>query len=102
MASLEDIALLRANVNEPSNEEPFTDEQLSTYIDALGVSGASAAIWRRKAAGVVDLVNVSENGSSRSMGSLYQQYLGMAKEFSAETPSDEAAATSRTRRIERA
>lgn len=103
MANAADIAQLRAFISEPLNEDPYSDQTLAAAIDALGsVREAAADVWRQKAAGVASLVNVSEGGSSRSMGSLYSQYLAMAKEFSESPEAIAAAAAPRTTRIQRA
>lgn len=82
MATPEQIAQIRRNINQPDNVDPWTDEYLSALIDGAGsVDLASAAAWEEKAAQVVDLVNISEGGSSRANGALHTQYLNMARQF---------------------
>ena len=102
MATAADIDQLRAFVNEPSDEDPYSDTSLTALIDAMGVREAAAQVWRQKAAAVADLVNVSESGSSRSLGSLYTQYLAMAKEFGDTSDTGSDIGRPRTTRIVRA
>jgi hypothetical protein len=105
MASTTDIAELRLKVNEPDNAEPYTNEQLGALLDAKGtVSAAAADLWQRKASMYAELVNTSENGSSRQNGDLYKQALAMSALYRAEdqpvTPVD-AAQRPRSRKIVR-
>lgn len=83
MASAAEIARLRLLVAEP-DATTYTDEDLSTRLD--GVQGnqnqAAASIWREKAAQAAGLVDTSEGGSSRKLGDLHEQALGMSAYFS--------------------
>jgi hypothetical protein len=80
MASVSDIALVRRNTNEPTAES-FDDPFIGTLIDAAGVDGASAEVWRLKAGRYAELVNVSEAGASESLGDLHKQALSMEQEY---------------------
>lgn len=103
MASAEQIAQLRVMINEPTNAPPYTDDLLGAMIDASSLNGAAAGIWEAKAASVAHLVDISEGGSSRKMGDIYEQYLSMAKTF--RTNDDVVTQTTRqsmTREITRA
>lgn len=80
MASAGDIATVRRNVNE-STTVIYSDGTIGTYIDANGVTGASAIIWREKAARYSELVNVSESGASHSYSDLYKAALAMASKY---------------------
>lgn len=82
MATAEDIAAVRANVNEPTNDH-YSDDQIGTIIDDYGgnLDAASAAIWRMKAGRYADLADVQEGSSRRSLGDLHEQALAMAKTF---------------------
>lgn len=105
MASPEQIQELRIAINEMDNEPPFSDLELSATIDTKGsVRSAAQAYWKNKAASVAHLVNISEGGSSRSMGSLHQNYLKMAEQYTdpAETAETGGPSRSRTRPIRRA
>lgn len=83
MASDAEVQQLRLLVAEPTNALPYTDAALSTAIDnAEGdLNLAAYNIWTQKAAAAADLVDVTEGGSSRKMGDLHEQALGMARHF---------------------
>lgn len=56
----------------------LTDLQLLDVINREGsVDAAARYIWRVKAAGYASMVDISESGSSRSMGDLYKNALAM-------------------------
>ena len=88
MASTSDIATVRRNVNE-SSDALYKDEDIEVLIDADGIAGASAAIWREKAAKYAGLVNVSESGASHSYSDLHKNALAMAKAYDVEEAIDE-------------
>jgi len=103
MATTSEIAQLRALINDP-DADVYTDEQLAAAIDAAGgVNGAAADIWTQKAAASSTLVNVSESGSSRSLGDLQKNALAMARQFRelAEQASPGGVGSVRIRRISR-
>ena len=106
MATTEQIALLRVMINEPLNEAPYTDALLGAAIDAATtLNAAAASIWESKAASVAHLVDISEGGSSRKNGDIYEQYLAMAKLYTTKDIPGEGAPTARqsmTREIQRA
>lgn len=77
MASASDIATVRRNVDEPTTDT-YTDEEIGSYIDADSVAGASAVIWREKAAAASDLVDVTEAGATHKMSELRKAYLANA------------------------
>lgn len=84
MASAEQIASLRRMIDDPAGStQTYSDLALSALIDqAEGVLEAAASeLWQEKAATFSRLVNVSESGSSRSMGDLYKNALAMAKYY---------------------
>jgi phage-related minor tail protein len=91
MASVSDIAKLRKNTDEP-DETTFSDAYVGELIDALGVAGASAEVWREKAASYAKLVNTQEAGASRSLSDLMKNALAMAKSFDTEEAAVEVAA----------
>lgn len=82
MATAEDIAVVRVNINEPTDDH-YSDDQISTIIDDYGGSldAASAALWRMKAGRYADLADVQEGSSRRSLGDLHEQALAMAKTY---------------------
>ena len=82
----------------------YTDEMLGDAIDMAGsVDGAAADIWTQKAASAATLVNVSESGSSRSLGDIQRNALNMAAQFRtlAEQSTPGTAGSVRVRRIQR-
>lgn len=87
MASPEEIARLRLLVGEPDSEV-YTDEDLDTRIETADsdLNKASYEIWTEKAAAAAELVDISEGGSSRKMGDIYEQALSMARHFSSLVP----------------
>lgn len=73
MATSSQVAEVRENTNEPTSE-PYTDSEIGSLVDALGsVNLASAAIWSRKAARYVELVDTAEAGASRKLSDLYDK-----------------------------
>lgn len=93
MATPEEIAALRLMVAEPNDVAPYTDAVLGAMLDAVsGESiGVAATVWEQKAAAAANLVDMSEGGSSRKMGDLYEQALSMAAHFAARVPPDGSA-----------
>jgi hypothetical protein len=81
MATAEDIAVVRVNINEPTQDH-YSDDLVSSTIDAYdNLDAASAALWRIKAGRYADLADVQEGSSRRSLGDLHEQALAMAKTF---------------------
>lgn len=106
MAVASDIATVRDNTNEHTSER-FSDELLSVLIDESGVAGASAAVWRRKAAIYADLVTTAEAGATRNLSDLSKHALAMAAEWNTQNEKEIAEANggkarARTHRIVRA
>jgi hypothetical protein len=82
MATVDQIASLRLLVAQPDDAEPYTDAALSGRIDADGdINKTAYSIWVEKAAARADLADISEGGSSRKQGDLYEQALNMSKHF---------------------
>lgn len=83
MATLQQVTALRLLIAEPDDVDPYTETALYARID--GVTGnldlLAYQIWTEKAAAAAGLVNISEAGSSRASGDLYEQALDMAKVF---------------------
>ena len=103
MATAEQIAQLRAYINEPDNVAPWTDTYLSGRIDsASSLESLAGTIWREKAGGYAELVDVQEGSSRRALGSLYDQALKMASHFDGQSGGGaDARRPARTRQIER-
>lgn len=81
MATAEEIAALRLLIAEPT-EATYDDAALGVFLDTADNEYAAAyEIWTRKAAASAALVDISEGGSSRKMGDLYEQFLSMAEQM---------------------
>jgi hypothetical protein len=92
MASSDQIAEVREYIAEPGIDNGWTDVRIGRYVDREADSFlAASAIWLAKAATWAGLVNVSESGSSRSLGSLIDNANKMAQLYKAK--SDEGSAT---------
>lgn len=104
MATPDQILILRGMINQPDNVAPWTDEYLGAVIDAnQSLNAAAASVWEAKAATVAHLVDISEGGSSRKQGDIYEQFLAMAKLYKGEDENGVAGRRApRTRAIERA
>jgi hypothetical protein len=89
MATTQQIAELRRRIGEPTDADPWTDAVLNDLIDRYGENIAAAEAWEQKASAYIDLVNISEGGSSRSNSAIYERYMERAKRFR----DDEAAET---------
>lgn len=101
MASASDILEVRHNTDEPT-EDTFTDLELNTMIDELGVAGASARIWRIKSAKAASLVDTTEAGSSLKLSQLSKTYAEQADYWDAEAnPVSLASTAPRVTKIER-
>lgn len=106
MATAEEIAALRLLIAEPT-EATYTDVALGTLLDgATNQFVVAYEIWTQKSAAVAGLVDISEGGSSRKMGDLYEQYLSMAEQMrqravSATQPPDGFGSGIRIRRLAR-
>jgi hypothetical protein len=93
MATAEEIASFRLLIAEP-DENTYTDAALSDILDAAsGPNAAAGAIWTQKAAAAATLVNVSESGSSRSLGDLQKNALNMAQLFNGAAETDPVTST---------
>lgn len=96
---------LRQLVNEFNDDSEWDDGTLQGYLDRSQgeVNTAAAAVWGVKAGQLSTLVNVSESGSSRSLGDLHKNALAMQKQYAslASAAIVEVSNRPRTRRIVR-
>lgn len=89
MATADEIAAFRLLIDETEDKQPYDDATLGERLDvATSPQALAAVIWTEKAAAASNLVNVSESGSSRSLGDLQNKALEMAKYFQALDPSN--------------
>jgi len=79
MASASDVEIVRNYTNELDNTDPFTNDVLSTLIDSLGIAGASADVWRQKAARLSAAVDVTEAGASHKLSDMHKTALSFVK-----------------------
>lgn len=78
MATEQELALVREYIGEPNDANGWTDARISVFIaGAANLPLAAADIWGVKAGANAGLVNVSESGSSRSLGDLLKQAAAM-------------------------
>lgn len=103
MATSLEIAELRAETQELTNAEPYTDTFLGELIDAYGIPESAYRIWKAKRNTVASLVDISEGGSSRKMSQLFDNYDKIVKGYeTAETSIDSPTTYApRTRKAER-
>jgi hypothetical protein len=95
MATPAQVDQLRRMTNYKATD-PYDDTQLSALIDEMGsLNRVAERMWNEKAAEAAELVNVSESGSSRSLGDAHKNALAMARYYKAladevdvETPVD--------------
>lgn len=80
MATAGEIAEVRRNTDEP-DENRYQNPSISGLIDSVGILRASATVWRWKAAEYAKMVDVSEAGSSQKLSDLYDNAVGMVKEY---------------------
>lgn len=93
MATSNEILELRGLVQEANNVAPWTDEFLGGLIDRYGIKKSARSIWIQKAGERVDLVTISEGGSTRSASDAHKHALEMVDVFGDDA---DGAATVRT------
>lgn len=100
----DDYLRLRRMVGEP-DKTIYSDADLEIALDeaAGDFPTAAAAIWREKAGGYAEMVDISEAGSSRKNGALYDRAVAQAAYFEAQAGGSSVAAggSSTTRPIVR-
>lgn len=80
--ALDPILLLRRYTDEVDTDSIYDDaEMASRAASATSLYAAARDIWIEKAASASGLVNISEGGSSRSLGSVQAQYQNMIKMY---------------------
>jgi hypothetical protein len=97
MATAAEVASVRININEPT-QDPFNDATVEAWIDDTGsVEAASAAGWRVKAGLYSELVDETEAGTSHKFSDLHKSALAMASAYDKSAAVLYPAATGRTR-----
>lgn len=105
MATPEEIAALRLLIAEP-DADTYSDEDLNARLAGASEYSVAFDIWTEKAASAAGLVDMSEGGSSRKLGDVYEQALGMAeamrqRALSATSPPDGTGAGVRIKKLTR-
>ena len=95
----DDLSFIRVMIAEPTEQNGWTDEKINTVaLGAVQSDGSvdlrslAASIWEAKAADAVSMVDVSESGSSRSMGQVHTHALRMAERYRAPASGPDPAA----------
>lgn len=91
MATTGDVEQVRRNTNVDEDDPTHTLAVIGGYVDAFGIAGASAKIWREKAAAYADLVDVSEAGASERLGQLREAAFEMAAYWDEQAATDSGA-----------
>lgn len=101
MATTVDWERVRQLLNEPDETNGWTDIRIDELLaqtanpdGSLDFNAAAHSGWQQKAATLTTLVNISENGSSRSSEQEFQHALAMAKMFGSDKSSDDTGADS--------
>lgn len=74
----------------------WTDEDLDQLIDekAGNIQAAAASVWESQAASYSQIVDITESGSSRKMGDLFDNAMKMAAYFNGQAnPVDTSGST---------
>lgn len=112
MATASEIALVRQLINEPGDDNGWTDERIGELIeanrdseDAVNLKLVASDIWGIKASSFSKMVDITESGSSRKMGDLLKNALLLQKSLRETTApvevADPLADRPRTRAITR-
>lgn len=104
MATSQQILELRAEIQELTDTEPYTDSFLGALIDSYGPDSAAQRVWISKRNAAAKLVDISESGSSRKMSQLFTNYNAIVASYGSEIGVDdplEATYAPRTRKAER-
>ena len=79
MATSTDIAIVRNNIGEQEDVNPYTTAWISALIDDVGVSAATLTLWRQKGASLSSVVDVTEAGASHKFSDRYKNALEQIK-----------------------
>lgn len=90
------LAQLRQLISEPTGSTTWPDDRIEAMAPlALLPDGSydlrvyASVLWDAKAADMVELVRVSESGSSRDMQQAFEHAVKMAERFRAPSPAPE-------------
>lgn len=102
MATPSDINEVRNNTDEPSQDN-WSDDNIAELVDLYGVAGASARVWRGKAAKLAGVVDTTIAGVTHKFSDLRKTAEGNAVMYEALAVQALASGPRRTRvhKIER-
>lgn len=92
MATQGDIDQVRLQSNLDADDPTLNYETLESYVDLVGVSGATAKVWLIKAGRYADLCDVAEAGASERLGQLRDQAIEMALKWTEIAAGEDAVA----------
>lgn len=101
MATAEDINYVRLSTNVSDTDPVYTSIYIGGLVDEHGRDGASAVVWRQKAATYAELVDVTEAGASHKFSELHKNALAMAAEFEAKSAAVSGSGRPKVKQIER-
>lgn len=88
MATVAELARLRDMINEPDDTDGWTDERLNDILvytayanGSLNLRRAASTVWEAKAAGLAELVDVTEASSSRRNSQVFDHAQKMAAQY---------------------
>lgn len=81
----------------------WTDDELSTLIDENNgnLSAAASVVWESQAASYSQIVDITESGSSRKMGDLFDNAMKMAQYYKGQANPIETQGVTRIAKIVR-
>lgn len=100
----DEVTRLRNMIDEPDDTNGWSEVALNLLAEANTSSDGSydlrkiaGSVWESKAAKLVDAVNISESGSSRSQSQMFDHAIAMAKQFGGSTGETGTSSPSRPR-----
>lgn len=99
MATAAEVAQVRVNTGQ-NTDEVITDPEIAEIIDDLGsVQAASAEVWRRLAAEYAKLVDTKEAGAEHKWSELWKRAMEMADFWEKRIPVATGSTVGRARTI---
>lgn len=99
MASAADVLFVTDNIESNYLEKGWTDVMITDRLDSGALKErVVATYWRMRASATIQLVNMSESGSSRGLDAIYARMNALAESWEAkavalETPTEESSAS---------
>ena len=97
MADAADVVWVQDNIEPDYTDKGWSEQQIIDRLDSGSIKErVIAAYWAMRASAVIELVNTSESGSSRSLDSLYPRYRSLADTWDAAAKAIESPVTAET------